>query len=229
MDQKQDINALLLQVMAHDLLAPLTAIKWQTELLAHPKAKKEKHAAYVAQMQESTRIGISITKHAHVAGSVLVGSYAPQPNTALLSSHVRTVLSDLIPQYERHGITLELAVDDDCGERSFDPQLIGLFLWSLAKYMLTCVPAQQTVSIRAIAPEHVEDAYSIVVMCATVPEAAVCVESFDAVNMRGAYDQAFVFSSLLKKVAPLVDATVHAAQQDGGIVLQANVRGAAVQ
>jgi K+-sensing histidine kinase KdpD len=221
MNSEKDHNALLLQVMAHDLLAPLTAIKWQTELLEHGDAG-EKRAAYLASIRESTELGITLTKHAHVAGRVLVGSYAQNPVTASLSRVTQTAAEDLRPQYTRHGLTLDVSMDDDTHDRTLDVELIGLFVWSLAKYFLSCTPANTTVNLRGMTVPNAEGdtTYVVVGSAPGVPEADECVKMFKEQEARGTYDQTYVFVKLLHEVASLIGVSTVVSAQANLLVVE---------
>jgi len=213
-----DHNALLLQVMAHDLLAPLTAVKWQSELLASAADDPAKRDRYLSGIQSSTELGITLTKHAHVAGKVLTESYVPDPSEGVLSDVIRTALNDLHLQYERHGIGLEVEMRDSETSRSVDVPLVSLYVWSLAKYFLTMTPAQGTVTFRGIPAE--DGSYTVAVSAPDVPEREECVRHFSDALARDAYDQTYVFIKLIKTAGPMVGATETVAAQEDLLLLE---------
>lgn len=221
-----DTNALLLQVMAHDLLAPLTAVKWQLELLAREGLNTQKRYEYMQQIQESAKLGITLTKHAHVAGRVLVGSYDPDLSTHVLSEVIKKTTEELRPQYERHAVKLDLDIGLDAVEREFDKELVGLFMWSLAKFFLSCMPANETVSIRGVAPTSDKESYIIFATATGMPECEDCIAVFNTQQARGTYDQAYVFAKLIRMVANLIDTDVSATTQDDAVIVEVVCKGA---
>ncbi len=218
-----DHNALLLQVMAHDLLAPLTAVKWQLELLGKAAPDDPKRFQYLQGIQDSTHLGIALTKHAHVAGRVLTGSYTTDPVEASLSSTVRRAAEDLRMQYERHGLMLEVNVDDIVSTQSIDVELVSLFVWSLAKYFLTCTPANTTVAIRGLyaAGDGESSSFTIIGSAPNVPDASACVDVLMHQQARGSYDQTYVFAKLIADTAKFINATVTASTQGDRLVIDA--------
>lgn len=226
MNENPNNNALLLQVMAHDLLAPLTAVKWQLELLTRNGTFTPKGEEYLRNLAQSTELGIALTKHAHVAGRVLVGSYDADNAVQSLPAIVQQSASALESQYQRHGVTLEVAVDTEPYVRTFDKELVAVFMWSIAKFFLSCSPAQSTVSIRGVrAPVDTDNTYVIMCSAAGVPEAEACVTAFNAVVARGAYDQAYVFAKLAHDVALLLGVDLSASAQSGGMIIESAFRG----
>lgn len=219
-----DTNALLLQVMAHDLLAPLTAIRWQVELLEKTETADEKHAQYLKGINESSQLGITLTKHAHVAGKVLVGSYKKNLEHTSLPAVIRSAMDDLHLQYERHGISLEVEVDDEKSERDVDKALVGLYMWSLAKFFLSLTPANATVSIRGLSLSDAQgnDTYIIIGSVPGVPEQDECIKTFSAQEARGSYDQTFVFAKLMREVAPLIGVSASASTQANLLAVEAS-------
>jgi K+-sensing histidine kinase KdpD len=220
-----DHNALLLQVMAHDLLAPLTAIKWQTELLGREGGQgvTPKYMERLQGVYDSTQLGITLTKHAHVAGRVLVGSYVQDLVNVSLSSVIQASAMDLRFQYERHGLKLEVDVDDDQSTRDLDVELVGLFVWSIAKFFLSSAPANTTVSIRGLsAPRDGEGStYVLIASAPGIPEAEKCVQTLSSLEATGSYDQSYVFAKLIHATAPLLGVTVSASVQGSQLMIEA--------
>jgi K+-sensing histidine kinase KdpD len=229
MHEHTDHNALLLQVMAHDLLAPLTAIKWQLELLARQGVQSSKGEEYLRSLTQSTELGITLTKHAHVAGRVLVGSYALDATPQSLPAVVERSAQALSLQYERHGVTLEVNVDAEPWLRTFDAELVAAFVWSIAKFFLTSAPPQATVSIRGMSVPDAE-ASTYVIMCSVsgIPEVEACVSAFNSVDAKGAYDQSYVFAKLARDVARLLGVDVAASVQGTGMLIEASFSGPVV-
>jgi hypothetical protein len=217
-----DPNALLLQVMAHDLLAPLTAVKWQLELLERVRGDADKCEKYNKGIRESTELGIMITKHAHVAGKVLVGAYGQNPTDLSLPEIIRGVITPLHLQYERHGVSLDIEIDDEKQMRQLDKELVELFTWSIAKYFLTCVPAQTTVSFRGLcADREGGTGYLVVGSAMDVPECDTCVSLFNTLEARSTYDQTFVFAKLIHETAVLLGVNVSASTQGNNVLVEA--------
>lgn len=220
-------NALLLQVMAHDLLAPLTAVKWQVELLNKHGLDPVKRAQYLDNIADSTSLGIALTKHAHVAASVLIGTYKRNDEQGSLSTVVRAAAHDLTLQYERHGITLETDIHDDTRTRTVDRELIGLLVWSIAKFFLTCTPANSTVSIRGIPGTSEPDPsrYTLIVSAPNILDRDAYVTQFNAREARDEYDQTHVFTTLIHTTAPLLNTNVTAHTQENLLALEASFEG----
>lgn len=217
-----DHNALLLQVMAHDLLAPLTAIKWQIEILAKDGSQDAKFAERLQGAHDSTHLGITLTKHAHVAGRVLVGSYEQDKVSTPLADIVREAALDLAYQYDRHGLTLEVEIDVDPTQYEIDTNLLKLLVWAIAKYFLSSAPAHTVVSFRGItAPsEQGTSAFVLIGSAPNIPDTQKSVDPFSATEASGPYDQAFVFAKLIHTIAPLVGASVSASAQGSSLVIE---------
>jgi K+-sensing histidine kinase KdpD len=213
-DAAKDTNALLLQVMAHDLLAPLTAIKWQLELLNHAKADSESREKHIKGIAGSAELGISLTKHAHVAGQVLTGAYKPMPEEGSLPKLISHVADELVPQFERHALTLTTEIGEEKRNRMLDKPLSELLIWALTKFFLTVAPANTKISMRGIAVESDEsNNYLLVVDGADIPDQDVAAALFTETQVRDAYDQGFVFAMLVQETAKLLGATVTASSQ----------------
>lgn len=218
MSERPTYEALLLRVMAHDLLAPLTAIKWQTELLEHPKSE-EKREVYLKGLGVSTRLGIALCKHAHVAGMLLSGAYEGDHVEVPLGETLENVLADLRLQYERHGLALDLALAYEDGPRSVDAELLGLFAWSIAKFFLTCVPAPATVSVTGT-PSKEAGAY---VLTYRVPMVVGedWVGAFSRTEASGVLDMQTLFAHLVHHIAPHAGATVRGYESGGLFCVEA--------
>lgn len=215
MNDQVEHNALLLQVMAHDLLAPLTAVKWQVELLGRDNVPPAKRASYVKGITDSTTLGITLTKHAHVAGKVLVGTYDKDEESISLPEEVRTAVHNLRLQYERHGLDILAEVGEEEGERLLDRQLTALMIWSVAKFFLTCTPAGSTVSMRGISGSSSagKPIYTLIVSAPNVPDMQELARCFRESVARDPYDQAYVFTKLIHTSAPLLGASVNVETQ----------------
>jgi hypothetical protein len=200
-------------------------VKWQIELIEREGIMNAKQRDYLAHMQEATELGITLTKHAHVAGRVIAGAYDTDGTSGVLSSVIQAAALGLRAQYERHGVTLEAAFDEETHERTFDKELVGLLVWSLAKYFLACTPAQSTVSMRGMgAPAGEDGVYVLICSALDIPECEECVKVFNTQEARGAYDQAFVFAKLVHDVATLLHADVSANAQGTSILVEATFR-----
>jgi len=217
-----DHNALLLQVMAHDLLAPLTATKWQIELLTRSFKDKEKREKYLSGITDSTELGIALTKHAHVAAKVLSNSYVGDITKTNLPAEIRQATTELKMQYERHGLILEAEIEDENRERDLDVSLTKLFIWSVAKFFLSCVPPQTKVTMRGFhaQKETVDGKYIFIAIAEKVPDAKTYVDIISSQVARGALDQSYVFSKLINDIAPYLNVTYSADVQSEGISLE---------
>ncbi len=215
-------NALLLQVMAHDLLAPLTATKWQAELLNKENIAPAKRISYLQGIADSTALGITLTKHAHVAGQVLVGSYAKQDEQVLLPKLIREATHALRLQYERHGLDIIVDAADESKERVLDRELVSLMIWCLAKFFLTCTPANATVTVRGVQGEDETGAplYTLIMSAPNVPEPDTLVRLFTSVEARDPYDQTYVFVKLIHAIAPMLGATAVATTPSNLLALE---------
>jgi hypothetical protein len=151
-----------------------------------------------------------------------VGSYAPDPVEVSLTDVVRKAALDLKLQYERHGLSLEVEVDEDATLRQVDVHLVSLYVWSLAKFFLSCAPAQTTVSFRGLVAPNQNGGQSFVLIGSApgIPEADVCVRTFSSEEAQGAFDHAFVFAKLIRTVAPLIKVSTTAAAQGNQLVIE---------
>jgi K+-sensing histidine kinase KdpD len=222
MADKPDPHALLLQVMAHDLLAPLTAIKWQSELLARSKLDDAKHAEYVQSIRRSAELGITLSKHAHVAARVLGSSYEGTQESIQLHEVFRTSAEALKEQYARHGLSLTVDVHNEGRERSVDRELMGFLVWLMAKYFLTCTSAGATVAIKGEQTTHNgKTEYAFSMRSSGVEGAGYRAESFYDEEAHTTLDQTFVFSYLLRRVAPLVPCDIRVSAEQKELVVRA--------
>lgn len=218
MNEDRDYNILLLKVLAHDLLAPLTAVKWQTELLSKGYKDREKRERYLEGIEKSTELGISLTKHAHVAAKILSQSYELQPIEDIsLEEYISSSVEELSYQYERHALELETQIDSTTKTRTLDKELVTLYIWSVGKFFLTCTPPNTTVSIKGSIRD---EGYLFTVSASGIPEAASCAQAFEETQAADAYDQKYVFSTLMKEVAPMIHATIQASEESGTLYIQ---------
>jgi hypothetical protein len=209
-----DYNALLLKIMAHDLLAPLTAIKWQTELLAGAKGDKDKSERYIKGISQSTELGISLTRHAHVAARVLTESYDGILEKAQFSKVVDEAIADLYLQFERHALVLESQIEEMQGEQEFDTALTRLFVWSIAKYFLATMPPHTVVTMNGNIAQS-EGKYTVRASVQNITNEEELVRTFDMQEQEGGYDQKYVFAKLVHEIAPHLEARVSAKAEAG--------------
>ncbi len=222
---KPEVNAhaMLLRVVAHDLLSPLTAIKWQAELLGHPDTSREKYESYVASIRLTAELGISITKHAHVAGSVLTGTYKREGSSPSISQIISTACIPLKPQFERHGITFDWSIVD-FGEMDLDPSLVSLLIWSIAKFFLASVPMNGTVRVTTALATQDDGTVGYEVVCGTnnAVEAEALLQMFHSLTPRNALDQEYVFAFLIHEVArSLEKVSISASYEQGMFAVRA--------
>ncbi len=222
MDEQKDHNSILLRVLAHDLLAPLTALKWQTELLVKEGVPEAKRIKYIESMQDSVEIGIVLAKHAYTASSISSGKFTVQNQDLVLPESIEKALKAIRLQYERHGLTLEYTLDPEKGTRSFDGELLGLLVWSIAKFFLSCAPTKSSVSVQGLAsPDGSSGAYTLITSVAHVPQCEMYTKLLNGQEYEGvdAGVQVEVFASLLKKITPILNATCTADVQNESLVV----------
>jgi hypothetical protein len=221
MANQAEHNALLLKVITHDLLSPLTATKWYAELLHSGGVDLDKQREYLRGIADAANLGISITKHVHIAGKVLTGAYSPDQSTFNLTDTVEHAARDLVAQYERHGVTLTIDIDKEDIDRTSDKELVGLLVWSVAKYFLSSAPAGATVAFRGLASETIDrPTYSLLASLPNVPDRDERVQTFTTREPSGAYDQAYVFAELVHESARALDVQVTLGVQDNLLVLE---------
>ena len=195
-----DYNALLLKVMAHDLLAPLTAVKWQTELLEKSIQDKKKRSQYMKGIADSTELGIALTRHVHVAARVLGGGYQGALDEGNLSVIIKESISALTLQFQRHGLVLETDIDTVSKDGEYDEALLSLFVWSVGKFFLTCTPPETTVKARGMGTD--DGRYIFSVSAPNIKEREILESLFSDSEYNADFDQTFVFVKLLKETAP---------------------------
>jgi hypothetical protein len=219
MTENTDHNAILLQVMAHDLLAPLTAIKWQVELLEKNYSDKEKRERYLKGLAESTELGIALSKHAHVAGKVLSHSYEGDIEQAKLSHVVHTAVADMHLQYERHALVLKADITEEEVEQPVDIALTQLYVWSVAKFFLTCALPQTEVSMKGTrgTDESGNTMYVFIVSAPNISNAEEYVQTLTTQENKGAFDQSAVFSKLINETATVLRVSVRP-QAEAGVL-----------
>ncbi len=204
MTNKIDYNALLLRILAHDILSPLTAVKWQVELLEKNFKKRDKRERYLTGINESTKLGITIVRHSHIAANVLSGSYEGSFEKANLPLIVKQAVSDLHLQYERHGISLNVDINSENKlESNVDVALVQLFVWSIAKFFMTCVSPNSTVLSEGKKGLN-ENEFVFEVSVLNMNNAKDCAEIFTSENAGDAYDQKYVFAKLINEIAPML-------------------------
>lgn len=222
MSNQTDHNALLLQVMAHDLLAPLTATKWQAELLEKAFKDKEKREKYLKGIADSTELGIELTKHAHVAAKILSDSYEEDIIQTNLPDVIRQAIVELQMQFERHGLVLESEIENENKQRDLDTSLVKLFIWSISKFFLSCVPPQTKVTMRGFhaQKETPEGRYIFIVFAENVPDVKMYTNILASEEARGTLDQSYVFSKLMREIAPHLQVTYSADEQSNGLSIE---------
>ena len=193
----------LLQIIAHDLLAPLTAVKWQLELLAHPSVTAEKARRYREGMQSSVELGIVLAKNAYLAGKVLQHSCALDLTPCSLGATVRAAAETVRLQFERHGLALETAVADEPRERTMDAQFVSFYVWVVTKFFLTCTSTGGVVRVEG-AQRATDGAYRLQVSAMTVPNADTYGRVLREDRDVTALDQSALFAWLLRTTAPVL-------------------------
>lgn len=196
-----DPYAILLRVIAHDLLSPLTAIKWQSELLGGKHVSRKKRRAYIDSIETSTQLGIMIAKHAHVAGGVLTKTYHPETRNVYRSQVVSDACEALAPQFERHSVSLATNCAADVAERSYDPALLALMVWATAKLFLSDAPAGAAVRVSGVAYSNEGSGYRVVFESADLQNKDDILVTLKEGVPRNSLDQSYVFALLLGAVA----------------------------
>jgi signal transduction histidine kinase len=210
MTEKVEPNALLLQVMAHDLLAPLTAVKWQMELLNKSGIDARKRDEYASNIVRSTELGITLTKHAHIASRILLGSYSFLSEQGTLHTALTEAAESIVEQYARHGLTLSSRFTPEAEDRMLDAQLTSFYIWLIGKYFLTLSPAGTLVKIVGAPSEYGEEGKYLITASATpIEHAEQYPAAFTSEEATDTYDQTFVFSRLLRTVSPVLGAELH--------------------
>ena len=213
-----DPHALLLRVIAHDLLSPLTAIKWQAELLGGKHVSRKKRRAYIENIQASNQLGIMIAKHAHVAGGVLTKTYHAEPHEVLRSDVVQQTCVALAPQFERHSVALSAECAPDVAPHYYDPALLSLLVWATAKLFLSDAPAGGAVAARGIAFSHGVSGYRAVFESADLQRAEDMVVTLNQQVPQNSLDQSFVFALLMHAVAEYLGNTQIEAEMYQGML-----------
>lgn len=213
-----DHSTLLLGVLAHDLLAPLTAVRWQAELLARPGTARAKKDRYLAGITDAAVLGITITKHVHVAARIFAGSYEPMQETLDLGGLIRNVLTDIATQYSRHGVTLEQALSNERVPHTADPELVGTLVWAVAKFFLSI--ASNGTSVHAeggvVSREGVATAYVVTLRAPISGDEHGRYEQYFASNAKitMALDQSALFGMLAREAASMLNVPLSARESD---------------
>ncbi len=141
-----DAWAALLSVLAHDIASPLTALRWQTELLlgssSMPEVEKTKT---LHDIHESVLTGIGVTQTVGYAVNVLRGDYESSVRLCSPREVVTEVVNMLAPQFDRHRVSITTT----CGEMQeivVDSALLKLAVWALLKRALVEAPSGTAVS-----------------------------------------------------------------------------------
>ena len=144
------MHTALLGVLCHDLLAPITAIKWQTELLGKKKQDEKKQEKYIQGIRDSAEIAISILQYVASTDAVLRGEHSSSVVEARLSEVLKEAWKHVEPQYARHGVALDLSFDEMSAAHRVDVQMMRVFVWVIAKFFLTSALAQEAVQVRGL-------------------------------------------------------------------------------
>lgn len=206
MPENSDYNTLLLRLLAHDLLAPLTAVKWQVELLAKEK-KGAKRERYLKGISESTELGISLAKHAHVASKILSHTYEIcPPEEVELGGLVQETSGELVLQYGRHALTLETNIKNENKNRALDRELVSLLVWSMGKFFLSA--ARPYTTVRMYGENKSDGAYVLRITSNEIPEKESLKMLFSGEVSAGEFDQAYIFSKLIIESAQKINVSV---------------------
>ncbi len=215
---EKNYNALLLEVMAHDLMAPLTAIKWQIELLGKSYKDTLKREKYLKGLAESTELGIALGKYAHSIGRVLGGTYEGFNTKSPVSKVIKSSVENLRLQYERHALTLRLEdVEQGDAEKEFDVQLVELYVWCIAKYFLAVTAPNSEVVVRGkMFEKEGKKYYSFSVSSDKVDRPQLCLETFQT-QQDHELAQISIFSKLIHMTSGILQVTPEARVTDDSV------------
>jgi hypothetical protein len=209
-------DELLLRILTHDLLAPLTAIKWQVEILEKKGNREEPHNVI---LQDSVAIGIALVKRAQVASVLMGGKYAIHPLPHMVASVLETVCVEIKTQCERHGVGLEWTCDPEKEPRIIDIDIVSLFVWSVVRFFLTFSEEKKVLSVRGVAPPQGESgAYTFIVSGEESEEAKKAVAFFQGNDEVSATEERVLFSSLIHEIAQALAITVSMEVRDGVVI-----------
>jgi light-regulated signal transduction histidine kinase (bacteriophytochrome) len=148
--EKADIQGALLQILSHDLLAPITAIKWQSELLSKSKGDVVKQEKYIEGIRDSAEISIALLQYVAITGTVLRGEHSEEMSEKVISEVLEEAWRHIEPQYARHGVSLDLSFDAAASVKRVDVRLLQVFVWCVAKFFLASAVARETVRVKGL-------------------------------------------------------------------------------
>lgn len=147
-DGEKKVWLSLLTVLAHDISSPLTAMRWQTELLLEEKGLRTETRATLSSIHDSILTGIDVSTMVALAVSVLQGDHGIIVEKFNPIQTTAYVVAMLTSQFERHNVTLEYSVENVLvSDMQSDPTVFKLAVWALLKYTLSCANAGSTVPL----------------------------------------------------------------------------------
>lgn len=207
MSSESDRTALLLRVISHDLLAPLTAAKWYAEFLAKPRVSNTKREEYALGVREAAQVGISITKHIGTMARLFDEAAPSQALPCNPGTEAATAAAELQAQFDRHGVSLAVNIAPSAQSIRMDTDVFSLAVWAAAKYLLTAVGAGGSVEVLGGAGTnphgHVPSVehYTVTLRSSTVEDAVLRAAALSADRAPQQLDQGSVFIHLLHAAA----------------------------
>jgi hypothetical protein len=217
--EKESILVTLLEVLSHDLLAPITAVKWQAELLEKEVKHAQKRNVYVSHIRDSVELSIALLQYVSMTIAVLQSSYVAKKTKENISDVISDTWKRIEPQYARHGVVLDASFDDVSEVCDIDVQRLQVFVWVVAKFFLSSVTAGQVIRVSGLSLA-VENGgtcrYSMAVSAPHVTSVEVYKAIFNDVTQPISIEQGqqhtLVFAALIRDVA-----------KDAGILFSAGI------
>ena len=203
------IQGALLEILSHDLLAPVTAVKWQLELLERDADDHTKREKYIHGMRDSAEISIALLQYVATTGAVLRGEHTSEKKNISISDVLEHAWRHIEPQYGRHGVLLDISCEAECGVRPVDVRLMQVFVWVVAKFFLASAVVRDTVQVRGFCLKNEsgeEVGYIMTVSAPRVTNATTYQKAFNDPSRQillesGSPVHADVFAELIRVVA----------------------------
>lgn len=168
-------NSVLLRTLMHDLLTPLTSIRWNTELmLGSQRLVEEKTHAYLEDIHESCKLGILITHRITGSIQLLEGHFPRKDEECELGAAIGGSVEELRAQYERHGVNL--TYQSAAGSIVFDPRLVEVLVWAFLKYFLSYAPQGASVRLSLEPASGTDNAFRLTGTLEFPPESSLAAE-----------------------------------------------------
>jgi hypothetical protein len=203
-------TAVLLQIISHDLLAPLTAIKWQTELLNRESLSKEKEEVYKKGISDATEMSISLLQTIGNTAVLLKDEYTPHLSLSSVDSILKESWLKMQEQYNRHGIKIDASFDQGM-KKEIDTMILEVFVWYVGKFFLSFSLAGESVLIRGVCLKKDEKCEKYTMTVSTRIEENTHLyahlfeedSSFSEKEIKNIPPHSYIFSEFIKKTASL--------------------------